>query len=77
MRTAKVVSISLPPDIQKEISQIAKEERRSISEIMREAFRQYASARLVGRVRAQARKTNQKLKLKAQDIEDLVDQGRR
>jgi Arc/MetJ-type ribon-helix-helix transcriptional regulator len=77
MRTAKIVSISLPPDIQDEVNQIAKEERRSISEVMREAFRQYAATRVLSTVRKQAKKTNKKLKLKPQDIENLIDQGRK
>ena len=39
MRTAKVISISLPPDMTAELQEAAKEERRSVSEVMREALR--------------------------------------
>lgn len=77
MRTAKVVSISLPPDIQDEISKIATEERRSVSEVLREAFRQYAASRALSSVRKQVRKANKKLKIKPDEIEDLIDKGRK
>lgn len=45
MRTAKVISLSLPPDMEKEVQKVAKEEHRTISELLREAFRQYLANR--------------------------------
>jgi Arc/MetJ-type ribon-helix-helix transcriptional regulator len=77
MRTAKVVSISLPPDMQEEVTKIANEERRSVSEVLREAFRQYAASRALTEVRKQAKKTAKSRQIKATDIVALVAQGRR
>ena len=45
MRTSKVVSITLPPDMAAEAEQLAKREKRTMSELMREAFRRYQRQR--------------------------------
>jgi Arc/MetJ-type ribon-helix-helix transcriptional regulator len=76
MRTAKIISLSLPPEMEKEVQQIAKDERRSISEIMREAFRQYMTNRDLAAVRAEGKKIAKKKKLKPEDIERIVREGR-
>ena len=76
MRTAKVISISLPPDMNAELVQIAKEERRSVSEVFREALRQYAATRAVAEVRRQARKAAKKKGIKPDDINRIVHEGR-
>lgn len=65
---AKVVSISLPPDMTKEIQDLAREERRSVSEVMREAFRQYAANRALRGVRKAAKKAVKKKGIKARDM---------
>jgi Arc/MetJ-type ribon-helix-helix transcriptional regulator len=77
MRTAKVFSISLSPELQREIIEIADEERRSISEVLREAFRLYAANYDLAKARKKARKVNQRKKYKPEEIEDLVDKGRK
>lgn len=77
MRQAKVVSISLPPDMQEEMNQIAKEERRSVSEVIREAFRQYLASRSLGVVRAKARKTAKKKGIRSKDVNAIVHESRR
>ena len=41
MRSTKVVSITLPPEMAAEAERLAKEEGRTMSELMREAFRRY------------------------------------
>ena len=41
MRTSKTISISLPPNQLKQIERVAKRENRTMSELMREAFRRY------------------------------------
>jgi metal-responsive CopG/Arc/MetJ family transcriptional regulator len=59
MRTSKVVSITLPPEMAAEAEQLAKREKRTMSELMREAFRRYKrqrewdDANAYGRVKAQ------------------------
>ena len=46
MRSAKIMTISLPPQMSKEIQKLAQEEQRTISELIREAFRQYKMNRV-------------------------------
>jgi metal-responsive CopG/Arc/MetJ family transcriptional regulator len=41
MPAAKTITISLPEAMGREIEKVAKEEHRTISELLREAFRQY------------------------------------
>ena len=41
MRTTKVVSITLPPPLFEQAQALAREENRTMSELMREAFRAY------------------------------------
>lgn len=77
MRTAKVISLSLSPEMEKEVQQLAKEERRSISEIMREAFRQYMTNRDLASIRSEGKKIAKKKKLKSEDVERIVSEGRR
>lgn len=77
MRTAKVVSISLPPDMVDEIQELATEERRSVSEVMREALRRYACEKALEAVRKEAKKKIKRLKLTEEDIVKMVRDGRK
>jgi len=52
MRTTKVVSITLPPPLFEEARALAKEENRTMSELMREALRRYQRERLFEKARA-------------------------
>ena len=45
MRNSKVVSITLPPNMAAEAEELAKQEKRTMSELMREAFRRYQRQR--------------------------------
>ncbi|MBI1779560.1 MAG: ribbon-helix-helix protein, CopG family [Proteobacteria bacterium] len=45
MRTTKIVSLSLPPDMLREAELVAKQEGRTKSELFREAFRRYVEER--------------------------------
>ena len=40
-RTSRVFTISFPEDLAKQVQQVAKQESRNISELFREAFRNY------------------------------------
>ncbi len=73
MRTAKVVSISLPPDMNREIQELAKDERRSVSELMREALRQYIALTTWKKAQKQARKVARKKEISLEDIEDIIE----
>jgi predicted DNA-binding protein len=41
MRNTKVYSITMPPELARQAERLAKEESRTMSELMREAFRRY------------------------------------
>lgn len=41
MRTTKVYSITMPPDLARKAERLAKKESRTMSELMREALRRY------------------------------------
>ena len=45
MPSLKTITISLPVEMGKEIEKIAKAEHRTVSELIRETFRQYQSLR--------------------------------
>jgi Arc/MetJ-type ribon-helix-helix transcriptional regulator len=79
MRVAKskIVSISLPSDMTKEVQELAREERRSVSEVLREAFRQYAANKVLKDVRTEARKAVKQKGIKPEDIEAIVRDGRK
>ncbi len=77
MRQAKVVSISLPPDMQDEMTKIAQEERRSVSELIREAFRQYVAKRTLDTVRTKARAAAKRKRIRSKDVDEMVRAARR
>jgi len=45
MRTTKVYSITMPPEMGKQAERLAKKENRTMSELMREALRRYQQPR--------------------------------
>ena len=49
MATRKLITISLPPPLLEQAEQLAREERRSKSELLREALRFYVETRTVRR----------------------------
>jgi Arc/MetJ-type ribon-helix-helix transcriptional regulator len=58
---AKTISFSLPEDMAREINELAERERRSVSEVMREAWRTYRVdqfARLAARTASYAEQHN-------------------
>lgn len=75
MRTAKVISLSIPPDMEKEVQKVAKEEHRTISELLREAFRQYLANGDLALIRKEGRKVAKKMNLTEKDIVKIVRQG--
>jgi len=79
MRTAKTVSITLPPDLLVKAQQVAEREHRTMSELFREALRRYMQTdaqwdALLARTRAQG----QALGITGEeDVERLSDEYRR
>ena len=52
MRTTKVVSITLPPQLLEQAQALAREENRTMSELIREALRRYQRERKWDQIRA-------------------------
>ena len=44
-RTTKVITFSLPPEMDEELRRVVEEESRTVSELLREAFRLYLEDR--------------------------------
>lgn len=79
MRTAKTISITLPPELLAKAQEIAEREHRTISELFREALRRYIAAdpqweALLSRTQAQG--TALGIATEA-DVERLSDEFRR
>ena len=79
MRTAKTVSITLPPDLLVKAQELANREHRTMSELFREALRRYMSAdtqweNLLARTRAKGKA----LGIQSEDdVKRLSDEYRR
>jgi metal-responsive CopG/Arc/MetJ family transcriptional regulator len=73
-----VFTISFPPDLAKQVDQIAKEESRNISELFREAFRSYRAERVRRRLQADLEyaRTRNRAGYVQEDVERLVDEVR-
>ena len=56
------ISLYLPPDVMNEAQEIAKEERRSVPEVLLKALRQYLANRTHSAVRKQPRRVIKKKK---------------
>ena len=75
-RRSLVLSISLPPELSSDLDLVASQERRSRSELVREAVRQYI---LLSRWKALRQKASLKAVergLKEEDVERLIDEER-
>jgi Arc/MetJ-type ribon-helix-helix transcriptional regulator len=79
MRTARTISITLPPDLLLKAQELADREHRTMSELFREALRRYmqdgtAWAELLTRTRAEGRAKGIRSE---EDVERLSDEFRR
>ena len=68
MAIAKTITFSLPTDMAKEVEQVAKEEHRTVSELLRETFRQYKARRNFLELAAEGRKQVKKKGLTQKDF---------
>ena len=73
MGSSKILTISLPPKMSKEIQQLAKKEQRTISELIREAFRQYKMSHVLEEGKQEGKRLHEGKKLTEDDIERIVD----
>ena len=75
-RKSSILSISLPPDIALDLDSAAKQEKRSRSELVREAVRQYIMLAKWKTLRQKATLKAAEQGLREEDIERLVDEER-
>ena len=62
-----IINISMPPDMAKRIKKIAKEENRTKSELLREAFRRYEFDRDWAKIRAAGEETARRMGIETDD----------
>lgn len=68
-----IINISVPPPMAKQIEKVAKEENRTKSELLREAFRAYEFDRDWAKIKAVGRKTAQRMGIKTdEDVERIA-----
>lgn len=82
MRTTKVVSITLPPPLFEQAQALAKEENRTMSELVREALRRYQREREWEQIRAYGTKAAEIAGVKTEEdvvklIHELREEQRR
>jgi Arc/MetJ-type ribon-helix-helix transcriptional regulator len=68
MPAQKTITVSLPVAMGKEIEKVAKAEHRTVSELIREAFRQYQAQRNLRALALDGRRAAKKNKLKPSDF---------
>jgi hypothetical protein len=68
MPTTKTITISLPAPMGREIQKVARAEGRTVSELLRETFRQYQARRRFQSLAAQGQKNTKRLGLTAEDL---------
>ncbi|MBF0363722.1 MAG: CopG family transcriptional regulator [Oligoflexia bacterium] len=69
MPSAKTITISLPSAMGKEIEKVAKEEQRTVSELLRETFRQYMSSKRLKSLHSKASKKAKSKNITMKDLE--------
>ena len=68
MPAAKTITISLPVPMGREVEKVAKEEHRTVSELLREAFRQYQAQRTLQKLAREGHKAAKSKKLTPADF---------
>jgi CopG family transcriptional regulator/antitoxin EndoAI len=76
MRTTKLITISLFPDLLKKVDEVAKEESRTRSELFREVMRRYIAQRSLKRLQRYGEKQAKKMGIKEKDVQAIVDKYR-
>ena len=66
--TTKTITISLPVAMGREIQRVAAAEGRTVSELLRETFRQYQARRRFNLLAAKGQRQAKRLKLKPEDF---------
>jgi predicted transcriptional regulator len=68
MRSIKTITISLPVEMGKEIQKLADAEHRTVSELIRESFRQYKAQRTLQAMAKKGKSVAKKKGLKSEDF---------
>ncbi len=68
MGSTKTITISIPLAMGKEIIKVAKQEHRTVSELLREAFRQYQAQRKLQKLASLGKKTAKEKGLTSEDL---------
>ena len=76
MRTTKIQTLSLPPEMVEQIEKIAKEENMTKSELFREALREYLKKKRWEKIREYGAKRAAELGIREEDVERLIDEYR-
>jgi len=76
MRTTKLLTISIMPEFLEEIEKLAKVERRTKSELVREALRRYLAEKELRRLQRYGLRKAGELGLKEEDVQRLMDEYR-
>lgn len=66
-RQRSIINISVPRKMEIQIQKVAKEENRTISELLREAFRRYEFDRDWAKIRAWGEETAKRMGIKDED----------
>jgi predicted transcriptional regulator len=77
MRTTTPVSITLPPEMLKRAKKLAKLENRTMSELLREAYREYERKRRWDDLNAYGRQRAAALGIAEEDVPRLVNEVRK
>lgn len=77
MRTTKIVSLSIPRELLRQVERVAKEEGRTKSELFREALRRYVEERRWRTLQRYGATQMRRLGLTETDIERAVEESRR
>ena len=76
MRTTKTLSVTMPPEMLSRAEEIAKKEQRTMSELVREALRQYERQRWWEETSAYGRARAQALGIREDDVDLLIHEAR-
>ena len=77
MRTSKILSLSLPPDLLREAERVAKKEGRTKSELFREALRRYIQEQRWAGLQRYGAQRVRKLGVKESEVERVIDAYRK
>ena len=77
MSVTKTITVTMTPTLLKEVEQLAKEEERTVSELVREALRRYQRQQHWGKLRSYGRDKALELGIKKRNVVPLIREFRR